>query len=165
MKQGIDKLYEKTPVSALGALASGAFLRADKSDIQGIYTAIGNHSPREQLKFACTAHNHTVAVLLWALDCQMTYRMVLERTVYLANSDPDDEETLIQTTNFLKEADQRKFVALVAAMQKICDEGGFEFEPIKRIAGIDETMERLMGNAPVIPEWVEDFVAQYGVAA
>lgn len=164
MKQGIDKLYDKTPVSALGALASGAFLRADKADIQDIYMAIGNLSPREKLNFACAAHNHSLMVLLWALDCQKTYRMVLELTVYLANSDPNDEGANIKLTNFIKEAFQRKFVALVAAMRKLCDEGGFEFEPNKQIAGIDETMERLMGNAPVIPEWVEDFVAQYGVA-
>lgn len=165
MKQGIDKLYEKTPAKVLHSLATGALARADHREIQDIFEAIGNRSCGEKQAFSFAFLESIIMILAWALDCQMTYRMVFERTVYLANADPSDEEARIKFVQFINDAGQRKFVALIAAMQKICAEGGFEFEPIKRIAGIDEIMERVIGDAPVIQKWVDEYVAQYSAAS
>lgn len=164
MKQGVDKLYEKTPVSALGALASGAFLRADHSDIQDIYAAIGNHSTGAQLKFASAAHNHTSMVFLWALDCQSTYRKILEFTLCITNPDEGGDSASIMGLDFLIKAMRRRLVALIAAMQKICEDGGYEFEPIASIAGIDQAMRSMTADAPVMPDLVDEYVAQYGGA-
>lgn len=167
MKQGIDKLYEKTPVSALGVLASGALLRADHSDLQDIYSAIGNRSAGAQLKFTTAAHHHTEMVLLWALDCQATCRELLLLTMTIGAADDatlQDEEGLadIRVSIIIKAAMQRKLTSLVAAMERICNMAGLEFEPLKIIAGIDAVAKLLMGNAPAIPEMVDEFVAQYG---
>ena len=165
MKQGIEKLYEKMPLSALGALAAGAFFRADNTEMQDILMATADLSTREQLKFKCISHNHTMAALLWAIDCHATYRQLLEFTVCITNLVDESERDSIMLLDCLIKATRRRLAALIAAMQKICETAGHEFEPIERIAGIDAQVRMMMADAPVSPKLVDELVAQYGVAA
>lgn len=167
-KNAVEKLYESTPVSMLATLSASAFFRSDHGDMTDIHSALAKRSAGAQLRFAVASHGHIESVLLWALDCHATNRQILTLTLFVTSYDEADlsnqqEISKLKGVLVLKDAMRRRLASLIAAMQRICESGGFEFEPRKSIAGIDAQAELLIGDAPPIPELVNEFVTQYGV--
>jgi hypothetical protein len=152
------RILEKTPLGSLAALSVGAFLRADKAELERIYGVLPSHRRESRNEFFIQHHAMTENILLWAVEYWKTVAIINSSLAVSAVPGIDEKES--KAASFLLNAHKAKQATLIEAMRQICADAGIDFQDVATFAEVDTNID-----ARPIPKLIPEYVEMFGIAS